>query len=300
MSSCNLCPRECGVDRNIQKGRCNETNSVYISRASLHMWEEPPISGENGSGTVFFAGCPLGCVYCQNRRISKGESGTLVTTDELAKIFLKLQEMGANNINLVTPTHYVPQIKKSLIKAKKEGLLIPIVYNTSGYEKVETLNTIEGLIDIYLPDFKYYSQDIAKKYSNAPDYFQVARDAIGEMYRQVGSPVFDDALMKKGMIIRHLILPGLQIDSKKIIEYLYNEYGDNVFLSIMNQYTPLENVADYLEINRSVTEDEYNEVVDFAESLGITNAFIQDGEAASESFIPDFENFNVDEFLRKD
>ncbi|MDD6808061.1 MAG: radical SAM protein [Oscillospiraceae bacterium] len=300
MSSCNLCPRECGVDRNIQKGRCNETNCVYISRASLHMWEEPPISGENGSGTVFFAGCPLGCVYCQNRRISKGESGTLVTTDELAKIFLKLQEMGANNINLVTPTHYVPQIKESLIKAKKEELLIPIVYNTSGYEKVETLKTLEGLIDIYLPDFKYFSKDIAKKYSNAPDYFQVARDAIGEMYRQVGSPVFEDALMKKGMIIRHLILPGLQSDSKKIIEYLYNEYGDNVFLSIMNQYTPLENVADYPEINRTVTEDEYNEVVDFAESLGITNAFIQDGEAASESFIPDFENFNVDEFLRKD
>ncbi len=262
------------------------------------MWEEPPISGEEGSGTVFFAGCPLGCVYCQNRRISKGETGTPVSIEQLASIYLKLQQMGANNINLVTPTHYVPQIKESLIKAKENGLNIPVVYNTSGYEKVETLKTLDGLVDIYLPDFKYFSLQIAGKYSKAQDYPIVAKEAIKEMFRQVGTPQFENAMMKKGMIVRHLILPNQKDDSKKIIEYLYNEYGDDIFLSIMNQYTPLENVVDYPEINRSVTGEEYEDVIDFAEEIGVENAFIQDGEAASESFIPDFENFNVEDFLK--
>lgn len=255
------------------------------------------ISGAHGSGTVFFSGCPLGCVYCQNRKISNGENGVAVTTEELTHIYLKLQEMGANNINLVTPTHYALAVRESVLDAKKRGLQLPIVYNTGGYEKVETLKMLEGIVDIYLPDFKYFGSEISARYSDAPDYFEVAKKAMDEMKRQAGEPVVENGLMKRGVIVRHLVLPGYTEDSKKVIRYLYETYGDSIYLSIMNQYTPLENVKDYPEINRRITEEEYDEVVDFAIGLGVENAFIQEGETAEESFIPDFESFDVKKFL---
>ena len=255
------------------------------------MWEEPCISGENGSGTVFFAGCSLHCVYCQNAKISGGITGKAYSIRELSDAFLELMKKGANNINLVTPTHYIVQIAEALKIAKSEGLTIPIVYNTSGYEKVESLKFLNGLVDIYLPDCKYFSSELAKKYSNAPDYFEIALNAIREMYEQVGKPVFDeDGLMKKGVIIRHLLLPGQLSDSKAVIKAMYEEFEDNVFLSIMNQYTPMESVKEkYPELAVKVTEAEYDELVDYAISLGVENGFIQEGETALESFIPDFD-----------
>ncbi len=303
-SSCMLCPRECGVDRSVQIGRCHVGAEVVVARASLHMWEEPCISGENGSGIVFFTGCPLSCVYCQNRSISGGDTGIVLNSLELADVFLKLQDMGAHNINLVTPTHFVPQIVTALENAKGRGLCVPIVYNTSGYESVPTLKYLDGLIDIYLPDCKYFSPNISAKYSSAPDYFSCTALALAEMYRQVGPPQFQSVgtedempLMSRGMIVRHMILPGYVEDSKSVLRYLYSTFGDNIYISIMNQYTPLENVAGYPEINRRVTENEYDTVVDYAVSLGIENAFIQEGEAASESFIPDFESFSLKKFM---
>lgn len=303
-NACSLCPRACGVDRSMQLGRCHVGNDVVIARASLHMWEEPCISGENGSGTVFFTGCGLGCVYCQNHRISDGGNGIVLSINELADVFLKLQDMGAHNINLVTPTHFVPQLVAALGNAKGRGLRIPIVYNTSSYERVPTLKYLDGLIDIYLPDCKYFSPNISAKYSAAPDYFAYARTALAEMYRQVGPPQFQTAntdsefpIMTRGMIVRHMILPGYTEDSKDILRYLFEAYGNNIFISIMNQFTPLENVKEYPEINHRVTQSEYDEVVDFAVDLGITNAFVQDGEAAMESFIPDFESFNLQNFM---
>lgn len=290
MSICSICPRKCNVDRAENVGACNSYESISVSRASLHLWEEPCISGENGSGTVFFTGCNLGCVYCQNRKISKGAVGKTITVDELIKVFLKLQKAGAHNINLVTPTHFALKIKDALITAKDMGLNIPIVYNTSGYESVETLKSLNGLIDIYLTDFKYMDSNLSKKYSKAPDYPEIAKSALEEMVTQVGEPIFDaDGMMKRGIIVRHLILPNCVDDSKNIINYLYETYGDNIYMSIMNQFTPLENVADYPELNRKITDSEYDEVIDFAISIGVENAFIQEGETQSESFIPDFD-----------
>lgn len=291
MKKCELCPRECKADRTASAGYCGTKDEVYVSRVSLHMWEEPCISGENGSGTVFFAGCPLHCVYCQNAKISGGMTGKAYSIRMLADAFLELMKKGANNINLVTPTHYILQIVEALKLAKTEGLTIPIVYNTSGYEKVESLKLLHGLVDIYLPDCKYFSSEPAKKYSNAPDYFEVAIKAIREMYEQVGEPVFDgEGIMKKGVIIRHLLLPGQLSDSKAVIKAMYEEFGDNVYLSIMNQYTPMEIVCEkYPELAVKVSEAEYDELVDYAIDLGVENGFIQEGETALESFIPDFD-----------
>ena len=264
------------------------------------MWEEPPISGERGSGTVFFTGCPLRCVFCQNHKIADGTNGVPVTADELAQIFLKLQDLGAHNINLVTATHFVPGVIDALKEAKSKGLEIPILYNSSGYESVETLKLLKGLVDIYLPDFKYVSGEIAKRYSKAPDYFEVASKALEEMFSQVGSPIFDeDGLIKRGVVVRHLILPGYTDDSKAVIDYLFNTYGDNIYISIMNQYTPLSaQLASFPELDRTLTDAEYDEVVDFAVDLGVTNAFVQEGSAAAESFIPDFENWDKEKFLK--
>lgn len=263
------------------------------------MWEEPPISGTNGSGTVFFTGCPLHCVFCQNHNIADGTNGVAITVDELSAIFLKLQEIGAHNINLVTATHFVPDVVSAINKAKENGLVIPIVYNTSGYETVETLGMLDGIVDVYLPDFKYVSAKLSSKYSNAKDYFDVASKALSEMFRQVGTPQFDGDLIKKGVVVRHLILPGCTDDSKAVLDYLYRTYGDDIFISIMNQYTPLSaQLARYPELDRTLTDAEYDEVVDFAVELGITNAFVQEGAAAQESFIPDFENWDKEEFLK--
>jgi len=271
---------------------CGQTAELKVARAALHFWEEPCISGENGSGTVFFSGCSLHCVFCQNEPIANGTVGKLISVDRLVQIFLELQQQGANNINLVTPGHYIPQIKEALLLAKAQGLTIPVVYNTSSYESVEALRSLEGLIDIYLPDFKYMSAELSGKYSHAADYADVAKAAIAEMVRQTGNPVFDEAgedgLIKKGTIVRHLTLPGGMEDSKAILQYLHETYGNRIYISIMNQFTPLDNVADYPELNRKITEEEYDELIDYAIDLGIEQGFIQEGETAEESFIPDF------------
>lgn len=266
------------------------TNELMIARAALHMWEEPCISGKEGSGTVFFTGCPLKCVYCQNRKIALGQMGKPISVERLVEIFFELKEQGANNINLVTPTHFVPQIKEALIIAKKQGLSLPIVYNTSSYERVETLQMLEGLVDVYLPDMKYYSAELAKKYSNAPDYFQVADAAIAEMIRQVGTPHFEQEKIKKGVIVRHMILPGCTKDSKALIKHLLDKYGTDIYISIMNQYTPMEEMTDFPELQRRITKREYSKVVDYAIELGLEQGFIQEGATAIESFIPDFES----------
>ena len=287
---CNLCPRKCSVNRDENGiGFCKADARIKIGRAALHHWEEPSISGERGSGTVFFSGCNLGCVYCQNRAISAENAGRYVSEEELAEIFLSLQAEGAHNINLVTPTHFSKWIKRSVLLAKERGLNIPIVYNCGGYESVDALRELEGVIDIYMPDFKYFDDKYALRYSNAPNYFFVASGAISEMFRQVGKNVFlSDGMMRRGVIVRHMMLPGLLFDSKKIIDYLYSEYGDDIYLSIMSQYTPLSWVEKYPEINKKISPEYYQSLVDYAVSLGVKNAYTQDGEAASESFIPEF------------
>jgi len=295
LSDCTLCPRNCHVDRiNGQKGYCREAAELVVARAALHMWEEPCISGASGSGTVFFSGCAVGCVYCQNKSIARGLTGKRITIERLSDIFLELQSQGANNINLVTPTHYVPQIIEAVENARGRGLGLPIVYNSSGYEKTKTLALLEGIVDIYLPDLKYFSKEIAKKYSNCEDYFPIAAAAIKEMVRQAGKPVFrPDGLMAKGVIVRHLTLPGYLEDSKNVIHYLNQAYGKQIFISIMNQYTPLANLERYPELNQTVGPADYNELIEYAISLGVENGFIQDGEAAKESFIPEFDETGV-------
>ena len=291
--NCTQCPRNCGADREKIYGYCKVSRELKVARAALHFWEEPCISGEEGSGTVFFSGCNLRCVYCQNVEIAAGLRGKEISVDRLSEIFLELQEKGANNINLVTPSHYYPQIKKALLMVKGQ-LSVPVIANTSSYDSVEALREMEGLIDIYLADYKYWDSALAKKYSKAEDYPRVAAAALREMFRQVGEPVFDEAgRMKKGMIIRHLLLPGCKEDSKAVLRFLYETFGDSVYISIMNQYTPLENVKDYPELDRKITEEEYDEVVDYAIELGIENGFIQEDETAEESFIPSFDGEGV-------
>ena len=328
---CMGCPRECGADRTNGTGFCGGGALPKIARAALHFWEEPCISGVNGSGTVFFSGCSLRCVYCQNRKIALGDVGTTVSVERLAEIYLELQEQGAHNINLVTPAHETDAVIRSLERAKRQGLQVPVVYNTGSYEKVENLKRLEGLVDVWLPDLKYYSSELSARYSAAPDYFEVAKAAIAEMYRQAGTPEFvalkDDRngrqhnakrevdrcrlsdaevgaqaeedeqyLIKKGVIVRHMVIPTHTADSKKIVEYLYRTYGDDIFISIMSQYTPVidtETAKEYPELARKLTEREYDSVVDYAIELGVENAFIQEGDVAEESFIPAFDGTGV-------
>lgn len=286
---CVLCHRNCRVNRNQgELGFCKMSNQLVAARAALHFWEEPCISGESGSGTVFFSGCSLACVYCQNHDIAIGKTGKELSEERLVAIFLELQEQGALNINLVTPTHYTPQIANALRKAKSSGLTLPIVYNTGSFETVDTIRMLDGLIDIYLPDLKYYSNQLSLRYSNAPHYFEHASKAIHEMFLQVGPPFFDHDIMKKGMIVRHLALPNAITDSKQILKYLYETYHDDIYVSIMNQYTPLPHVTNFPEINRPLSENEYDTLIDYAIELGYENAFIQEGETAKESFIPPF------------
>lgn len=275
-------------------------NRLIAARASLHMWEEPCISGDSGSGTVFFSGCNLRCVYCQNREIANDGKGFEITTERLAEIFLEQQARGANNINLVTPTQFVPHIIGALDMVRGNELKIPVIYNCGGYESVKTLKVLDGYVDIYLPDFKYMDSFTAKRYSNAADYPTVAEKAVAEMVRQTGVCVFnEDGILKKGTLVRHLVLPSYTENSKKVIEYLYSTYGDKIYMSIMNQYTPLDGVKNYPEINRQVTDKEYDDVLDFAVSIGVENAFIQEGGAVGESFIPIFDGEGIDKIVEK-
>ena len=314
-----LCPRACGVNRTAgARGACGQSANVRLARAALHFWEEPCISGTNGSGAVFFCGCSLQCVFCQNREIATGQAGIEIPKGRLAEIFLELQEQHANNINLVTPGHYAPHIIAAVESARRQGLRIPIVYNTGSYETVDTIRSLEGIVDVYLPDFKYMDAALAEKYSHAKDYPNAAKAAIAEMVRQQPQARFVPELQQRegglsveiqsgtdrdtepkvqtqiqvmtaGVIVRHLLLPGMLYDSKHILKYLYEQYGNQIYYSLMSQYTPLAHVKDYPELTKRVSEEAYAHLVHYAEQLGITNGFTQEREVAKESFIPHFD-----------
>lgn len=292
---CRICPRNCGAAREAGRtGRCGVSARIKVSRAALHMWEEPCISGREGSGAVFFSGCALGCVYCQNREISDGRAGYEISEERLAEIFLKLQGQGANNINLVTAGHYVPQVVRALNQAKASGLVVPIVYNSSGYERVDTLRMLEGLVDVYLPDFKYMDPGLAQQYSGAADYPEVVREALREMVRQCPAPEFDRrGIMTKGVIVRHLLLPGHVREARTVIDYLHETYGEQIYISLMNQYTPMAAVEKDPLLSRRVTRREYERVLDYAIEIGVEQGFFQEGETARESFIPAFDGEGV-------
>ena len=292
--NCTLCPRACGADRRVSHGFCKESSVLRAARASLHMWEEPPLSGKTGSGTVFFSGCNLGCIFCQNHEIAHENKGKEISPERLAEIFLELQEKGAANINLVTAVHFVPHVIRALDVAKINGLYIPVVYNSSGYEAVDTVKRLNGYIDVYLPDYKYRDSDLARRFSGAYDYPIVAEKAIEEMVSQIGNCVFDEnGMMQRGVIVRHLVLPKHTDDSMAVLEHLHNTYGDRIYISIMSQYTPVRKYEKYPELSRKLTTYEYEKVVKFAQRIGIKNGFLQSGEAAKESFIPSFDGIGI-------
>lgn len=289
--NCLLCPRKCGINRSTgQTGVCGVSSEIKVARAALHYWEEPCISGKRGSGAVFFSGCSLHCVFCQNREISDGKAGKVISKERLSDIFMELADKGANNINLVTPGQYIPDIVWAVNDAKSRGMKLPIIYNTSGYENVTELKLLEGIVDVYLPDFKYMDSTLSAMYSRAKDYPSVAKQALSEMVRQQPDVVIDDAtgLIQKGVIVRQLLLPGHVNDAKAVLKYLYDTYHDHVYISMMSQFTPIA-LKDYPEINRTVTRREYERLVDYALKIGITNAFIQEGDVAKDSFIPAFD-----------
>lgn len=289
--NCLLCPRKCGINRSTgQTGVCGVSSEIKVARAALHYWEEPCISGKRGSGAVFFSGCSLHCVFCQNREISDGKEGKVISKERLSDIFMELADKGANNINLVTPGQYIPDIVWAVNDAKSRGMKLPIIYNTSGYENVTELKLLEGIVDVYLPDFKYMDSTLSARYSRAKDYPSVAKQALSEMIRQQPDVVIDDAtgLIQKGVIVRQLLLPGHVNDAKAVLKYLYDTYHDHIYISMMSQFTPIA-LKDYPEINRTVTRREYERLVDYALEIGITNAFIQEGDVAKDSFIPAFD-----------
>lgn len=289
--NCLLCPRKCGINRRTgQTGVCGVSSEIKVARAALHYWEEPCISGKRGSGAVFFSGCSLHCVFCQNREISDGKAGKVISKERLSDIFIELADKGANNINLVTPGQYIPDIVWAVNDAKSRGMKLPIIYNTSGYENVTELKLLEGIVDVYLPDFKYMDSTLSARYSRAKDYPSVAKKALSEMVRQQPDVVIDDAtgLIQKGVIVRQLLLPGHVNDAKAVLKYLYDTYHDHVYISMMSQFTPIA-LEDYPEINCTVTKREYERLVNYALEIGITNAFIQEGDVAKDSFIPAFD-----------
>ncbi len=284
----------CGVNRTEKAGYCREKDKLHVARAALHMWEEPCISGKRGSGTIFFSGCNMGCVFCQNKRISRGETGLYITEERLLEIFFELKEKGANNINLVTGDMFIPTIRKAIQDARKQGFDLPFLLNTSSYLDPDTVKSLDGLIDIYLPDLKYIRDEDAVRYSNAPGYVEAAKKAINEMVRQCPEIIFfpekdGETILKKGVVVRHLLMPGMLIQAKLIVKYLHERYGDNIYLSLMNQYTPNGELTDYPEIDRKVSKRDYDSLVTYAQNLGITRAFVQIGETADESFIPEFD-----------
>lgn len=292
---CRLCGRACGVNRNAgQRGFCGCDVRIFLGRAALHHWEEPIISGERGSGTVFFVGCSLGCIFCQNREISRLEAtnvkGTELSIDRLAKIMKELQAEGAHNINLVTPTHYVPSIIQAVKIAREQGMELPIVYNTGSYELPHTVDMLDGVVDVYLADMKFYRSHTAGEYAGAADYPQTAMKAIAKMYAQRGAPIIEDGIIRSGVVVRILLLPGHLAEAKLTVKYLYDTYGDNIYISLMNQYTPIGDMP--APLSRRVTVAEYEELVEYAASKGVKNAFIQEYGTAKESFIPSFDGVN--------
>ena len=292
--NCRLCPRACGVNRCERNGFCGESSVLRAARASLHMWEEPPLSGKTGSGTVFFSGCNLGCIFCQNHEIAHENKGVEISPERLAEIFLELQEKGAANVNLVTAVHFTPHIVLALDRAKAQGLSIPIVYNSSGYESVDTLKRLDGYIDVYLPDYKYRDPNLARSFSGAYNYPKIAEKAIEEMVSQIGDCRFDEnGMMERGVIVRHLVLPKHTDDSMAVLAYLHETYGDRIYISLMSQYTPVRKYEKYPELSRKLTTYEYEKVVKFAQKIGIRNGFLQSGEAAKESFIPSFDGMGI-------
>ena len=289
-NSCELCPRKCHINRNTTKGICSNTSTLKVARSALHYFEEPSISGTNGSGTIFFSGCNLKCCYCQNKEISNDNFGINISVERLSELMLELQTKNANNINLVTPTHFVPSIIEAIKLARANGLSIPIVYNTSGYESINTIKLLAGYVDIYLTDFKYFDNKLGEDLSKVKNYFEVASLALSEMYKQVGINKFDDnGMMTKGIIVRCLVLPTKGNDTKKIINYLYKKYQDNIYLSIMNQYTPVTKSTTFPFLNNKVSDSEYDDIINYALDLGVINAYIQEGETSDESFIPSFD-----------
>lgn len=292
-NSCTLCPRSCGADRTHGKtGVCGESAALFAARATLHMWEEPIISGTRGSGAVFFSGCPLRCVFCQNGEISHRRAGYPVTCEHLSDIFLSLQRSGAHNINLVTGSHFIPHIVKAVKAARENGLSIPIVYNSSGYESVASLRLLDGIVDVYLPDFKYISGALSAKLSLAPDYPEAAKAALEEMVRQTGPLTLGgDGTASRGVVVRHLVLPKHTHEAIHIIEYLYNKYGNDIFISIMGQYTPPPGMEN--ELARRITKGEYSRVIDFAVSLGVTNGFFQSLSCATSEYVPVFDGTGI-------
>ncbi len=290
LKSCTICPRRCGINRYESPGFCGVGDKVIVSKAFLHQWEEPCISGQSGSGTIFFSGCNLKCVYCQNHKISQEGYGKEISIERLSEIMLELQEKGAANINLVTPTPHALHIAEAVRAAKERGLSIPIVYNTNGYETVETIEALNGIVDIYMPDIKYYSDKYSKKYSNVKDYFDITTKAVMAMYEQVGFPVFDESgLMKRGLLIRHMILPDLLEDTKHILRWIRDNMGEQAYVSLMCQYTPMYEASAYEEINRKLDEWEYEYIIDYFFKLGLENGFIQEHSSAVKDYVPDFD-----------
>lgn len=289
---CELCPRMCGVDRSEKRGFCGMGDRITAAKAMLHYWEEPCISGEHGSGAVFFSGCVMKCAFCQNYEISSENNGREISEERLAEIFLELQAKGAQNINLVNPTHFVPQILRSIEAAKRRGLTLPIVYNSGGYERVETLRTLEGTVNIYLPDVKFFSEDTAKKLASAPSYFNTAINAVAEMVRQTGKPRFDEnGSIISGVIVRHLVLPGQYKDSIEVIKRLGERFGDKILFSLMSQYTPFGKVKtdpEFSELNRRITTFEYRKALDAVIDSGL-EGFMQEKSSAKEEYTPDFD-----------
>lgn len=288
--NCKICPRQCGSNRYYSTGVCGANAEILAAKAFLHQWEEPCISGSHGSGAVFFSGCNMKCVFCQNHKISQEYSGKEISVKRLAEIILELQEQGAHNINLVSPTPYALHIVDAVKEAKSEGLSVPVIYNTNGYETIETIKMLNGTADIYLPDIKYFSDSYAIKYSNTKHYFEYTAKAVLAMVEQVGYPIFDSkGIMQKGVIIRHLVLPDLISDSKKILRWIRDSLGKQAFVSLMCQYTPMFNADKYEEINRKLEDWEYEVVIDYFFKIGLENGFIQDNSSATGDYVPDFD-----------
>ena len=289
--NCSICPRNCRIDRTKgQIGYCQSGHEIKAALASVHMWEEPPISGSCGSGTIFFSGCNLRCVFCQNYTISSENSGKTISTERLSEIMLEQQARGVHNINLVTATHFIPSIIKAVQKAKNNGLKIPIVYNTGGYEKVESIKMLEGTVDIYLPDIKYFSSELSLKYSGASDYFSYASEAVLEMYRQTGNNIYDDnGIMKIGVIIRHMIMPSHREDSYKVLDWIRDNIGTEACVSLLSQYTPAYNAEKYKEINRKLMSLEYTRVIEHFFDIGLKNGFMQEKSSAESKYTPIFD-----------